>query len=568
LRRGPYGSLALRLGCTAPLLILLIYAAAACLRAGVSPLALALLLVPVSLIATLSWYRQTILPRVTFDRATGLLALGWKGLRGRRPLSSVIGVQVMQTRKHFGGPELNIPAVILNQLNLILDDPTAPRLNVLTCDSITARSNAKLVADFLGVPVLDSAGTAADAAVAAATTADPMPTELTTVQSPAAAAAAAEPTPTEFPMVGSPVVTEPGPDVLLLRLSRRALVPGLRAMGSVVGMAAMIVLVSEGAAMAWYFAAVLGAICCFLFLLLIIQHRQARFDRTQGVLTLGRWLGRRSRRPLASVKAVEVADFLPGSQSLSLRLDPRQPQLTLILVTDADAVPVRRAAERLASFLGVPLLDTRRQTPAAAQSRGAATVNPLEKLNRSPLPPGRASIRGPARIVCKGEDVLVLRPRSRFWVRLASSLLTLGLALVVGWFAFPALLGQVAAWLTFVLVGAMAHIGLRRQLLYGDHFDRQARLLTLGRVGDKETYPLAKVLAIQLVPAGLVHEFARPFRRGGERVSYQLNLVLADTDQDRLNLTHDSDLEWARQAGAQLADFLGVPLIDQIADGD
>ena len=44
--------------------------------------------------------------------------------------------------------------------------------------------------------------------------------------------------------------------------------------------------------------------------------------------------------------------------------------------------------------------------------------------------------------------------------------------------------------------------------------------------------------------------------------------MTADAEQDRLNLTDDSDLKWTRQAGRQVADFLGVPVIDQIADGD
>ena len=42
------------------------------------------------------------------------------------------------------------------QMNLILDDPAERRLNVLTTTLETARSNARLVADFLGVPVLDN----------------------------------------------------------------------------------------------------------------------------------------------------------------------------------------------------------------------------------------------------------------------------------------------------------------------------------------------------------------------------------------------------------------------------
>ena len=130
-------------------------------------------------------------------------------------------------------------------------------------------------------------------------------------------------------------------------------------------------------------------------------------------------------------------------------------------------------------------------------------------------------------------------------------------------------LGQSAVWLTVTVLGPLSQLfALKPLLLYRDHFDRQAGLLTLGWFGLKGTYPLAKVLAVQLVPGGLVDKAAGPFGRGGERVSYQLNLVMADAYQDRLNLTNDSDLEWTRQAGEQVADFLGVPVIDQIADGD
>jgi hypothetical protein len=44
--------------------------------------------------------------------------------------------------------------------------------------------------------------------------------------------------------------------------------------------------------------------------------------------------------------------------------------------------------------------------------------------------------------------------------------------------------------------------------------------------------------------------------------------VLADLYQDRLNLTNDFDRGWTRQAGQEVADFLGVAVIDQIAEGD
>jgi hypothetical protein len=107
------------------------------------------------------WYRQFILPRVTFDKEKGVVALGWRTRRGRRPLSSVVGVQVLSVRK----PAPDLPGYAQYQLNLLLDDPTERRLNVTTCGLETARSLAQLVADFLGVPVLDSTGRPNDSGV-------------------------------------------------------------------------------------------------------------------------------------------------------------------------------------------------------------------------------------------------------------------------------------------------------------------------------------------------------------------------------------------------------------------
>jgi hypothetical protein len=93
-------------------LFVLIYGGAR-LLAGERPAALALdPLVHMFVVATLFslWvFPKVVLPRVTFDKAEGLLTLGWKGRRGRRPLASVVGVQVKQTRQQFGDPESNIP---------------------------------------------------------------------------------------------------------------------------------------------------------------------------------------------------------------------------------------------------------------------------------------------------------------------------------------------------------------------------------------------------------------------------------------------------------------------------
>jgi hypothetical protein len=522
-------------------------------------------------------YLQVILPRVTFDREAGQLLLGLHGRRGRRDLSSVIGVQVLQTRKRFGDPNFDIPAFTVYQMNLILDNPAEPRLQVTNGDLKSARDRARAVADFLGVPVLDSTAPAG-AASAASVDPSPMPPALTAIP--------------------RPVLTRPAPDVLLIRAGRLVMPYGARVvLGACVLLGCLTAFLGvglglgqwqwgllprqlvgaagQGAAGDWVVFAVvlvpLTVLECFLALTLLslFLGSRARFDRGQGLLTLGRF-GRRER-PLGSVKAVQIVEDTECQMNLVLD-DPRQPRLNLI--RDTDVALVRKVAGQVSEFLGVPLLEASR-VPSAPAEPGAAP-DLLTELNRAPLTAGAASIRGPARLVPRGEECLVLRRRRPVnwpWLGLALMGVVLGGLLVwlqwVGPFAGQPGFQQVGEEVTkpalFILVGLA--LGLR-PLLNRDRFDRGTGMLTMGWFGLKGKRPLADVLAVQLIPGGLVESNARGTAKRGsrERVSYQVNLVLADAYQNRLNLTDDADLEWTRNAGGQLADFLGVPLIDQIAD--
>ena len=66
------------------------------------------------------------------------------------------------------------------------------------------------------------------------------------------------------------------------------------------------------------------------------------------------------------------------------------------------------------------------------------------------------------------------------------------------------------------LFGAVSTFSaLKPLLLYRDHFDRQAGLLKLGGFGLKGTYPLDKVLAVQLVPGGLIAKAPGPSGTAG-----------------------------------------------------
>src|SRR5262249_43132110 len=132
-----------------------------------------------------------------------------------------------------------------------------------------------------------------------------------------------------------------------------------------------------------------------------------------------------------------------------------------------------------ATFLGVPRLDTGRETAAAAPSFEGEAVNPLGGVNRASLPAGSATVRGAAAVVSKSEKVLILRPRSRFtWVWFVPTLLTMGVEVYLVWLVLVGAAGgwaglqQQGAWLMIVLFGVLSQVSafLRPLLLYRDHF--------------------------------------------------------------------------------------------------
>jgi hypothetical protein len=129
-----------------------------------------------------------------------------------------------------------------------------------------------------------------------------------------------------------------------------------------------------------------------------------------------------------------------------------------------------------------------------------------------------------------------------------------------------------------LLVGVLAPRGFRRWV----RFDRRTGLLTISRrpLGFRRSLqvvasrPLTDIAAVQLLHAGWKSENVEVGEPGtpGSVVhrgyhSYQLNLVLNDPAEPRLNLCSHADRTWMRDAGQRLAEFLGVPLVDQIPPG-
>jgi len=178
-------------------------------------------------------------------------------------------------------------------------------------------------------------------------------------------------------------------------------------------------------------------------------------------------------------------------------------------------------------------------------------------------------------------DTVLLRPRpwrmvlrSRGVARLVRLVLIGCVAAALIWFgiAVPQFAQNVPGgrWVGFVvsllfrpevmlLIGAALALALPL-LAWGDRvvFDTAKGRMTYGWWKDR---PLKDVLAVQLV-AGEVHRW--PAGEGPTYQSYQLNLALDDPQHPRFNLSDHSDLAWTREAGRQLAEFLCVPLVDQL----
>jgi hypothetical protein len=83
--------------------------------------------------------------------------------------------------------------------------------------------------------------------------------------------------------------------------------------------------------------------------------------------------------------------------------------------------------------------------------------------------------------------------------------------------------------------------------------------------------PLAEIAAVQLLYSGyhtVEHTSAEPFRGYSDQYSsYEMNLLLTDRQSSRLHLCANADRNWIRQQGQRLAEFLSIPVVDQLCHG-
>ena len=99
-------------------------------------------------------------PRYRFDSSDGWLTVRHFWRTRRRPLAQIVAVQMIDAG-WFGstdsGPDSTAVKFRSHQLNLVLDDPDEPRMFVAYNHDFTDMARkAKLLADFLGVPLLAS----------------------------------------------------------------------------------------------------------------------------------------------------------------------------------------------------------------------------------------------------------------------------------------------------------------------------------------------------------------------------------------------------------------------------
>jgi hypothetical protein len=177
---------------------------------------------------------------------------------------------------------------------------------------------------------------------------------------------------------------------------------------------------------------------------------------------------------------------------------------------------------------------------------------------------------------------LLLRPHDRHYRRLlrglswgVGGLVFFGTAAAVGMLR-PGLVPLVGGGCLTALFAALAGLSLLWLLIWDFsmvfgagrvHFDANLGWMTFGPRWARQHRPLTDLVAVQLL-SEIVSEPPPPGsgkpRKAVATTRYQMNLVLDDPDLPRINLADSGERAWVEQAGKRLAEFLAVPLIDQI----
>jgi hypothetical protein len=210
---------------------------------------------------------------------------------------------------------------------------------------------------------------------------------------------------------------------------------------------------------------------------------------------------------------------------------------------------------------------------------GAETV----LVDSSPLPAAATSFVGEKVLARRSARQLVLRPGWQMRLLGVGCFLlaaaALGGTLLILHLVPPSIRSRgdfsYEAQLALGIIGSSVFIAVGFAFLLGGRrvrFDLDADRVTDRRLGSRKTLPLRDVIAVQLLTCRFRLPWSLrllPFRTVFEQQlptrGFQLNLALKDPYQPRINLAFTRNGQWVRQAGRDLASFLGVPLIDLVA---
>lgn len=187
-------------------------------------------------------------------------------------------------------------------------------------------------------------------------------------------------------------------------------------------------------------------------------------------------------------------------------------------------------------------------------------------VETTPLPVGGSNFRDKT-LVRPRERVLVLKP-SRGMRLVAVLFLLLGaVPLALGTaFLLQRRFEPVGNWVLLGFGVVFSVSGLLLLLLPRRlEFDLDRGQLTQRRCGFARRRPLTDVLAVQLINGGW-HTSRNPHGGQTSYFTYQLNLVLDDDRQPRLNLTNHTDWDSTWRSASDLAAFLGVTLMDHVSE--
>jgi hypothetical protein len=184
------------------------------------------------------------------------------------------------------------------------------------------------------------------------------------------------------------------------------------------------------------------------------------------------------------------------------------------------------------------------------------------RVEGRPLPPltFHGGLRE-TRLARPSADVRIVVPGVQSW---ALGLLFLLMAAGAGSVAWNLLQAGNPGWVPVVIVvlgGAFAVVtrvaGLN-MLTDRTRFDRAAGRASRKRLGRAVwTVDLSELLAVQCLYTG------QQWIKSGWVRQYQINLVLRAADDRRVQVCGDSHPDWVLALGGDLAEFLGVPVIDQ-----